>query len=482
VLPESSPLSPLYDRPAMPSAFRDPKSLSEWIQLDYFRRPRGLRRWRSWLGWGTLVACAAGVMLVVALPRGKSAFQAGPVSAAHALFNNDCGQCHWERFQTARRILPVGASSIHAVPNQACEQCHDGPPHNAKQRDEQSCAGCHREHRGRPTLARVTDDHCTACHADLKEHSRAGADTGFENVSEFPTVHPEFRLWRDHISDPGQLHFNHEAHLKPEDVEAAERKKENLCSNCHRLDATKRYMLPIDYSAHCQRCHPLSVQLAGPFADPVLEAAARKFANEPAPHKEPTVVRAVLRERLIRFVRENPVLPTAPPPIVQAIPRPRRLEAITEQQWVWAKHQLTEAENLLFSNAQLPHNEGQLFDRAGGCAYCHVPAWNRGEIPRGPDDLPKYEPTQLPPRWLTHSRFGHDSHRMWGCIECHPAALKSRKTSDVLIPTLSETCARCHNTRVGVRNDCIECHDYHHRDENYRQSKGHTIAESLGEK
>jgi hypothetical protein len=471
---------PLNDRRAMPSAFRDPKSMAEWIQLDYFRRPRGLRRWRPLIGWGTLAVFAIVVGIVLVLPRGKSAFQAGPVSSAHALINNRCEECHKGAFQTAKRLWSVSSGDIHAVPNEACSQCHDGPPHNANQLTEQSCASCHREHRGQQKLARVGDDHCTDCHADLKTNSRVASDTPYLNVSAFPDSHPEFRLWRDAIKDPGQLHFNHKLHLKPEGILAPGGKTELLvCANCHQQDAAGRYMQPIQYAAHCARCHPLSVQLAGPFADEKMRAAAAEFAKEPAPHKEPAIVRAMLRERLIRFVQQNPVesKPVSPG---RPIPRPRRLEAITEQQWARAKGLLTEAEKLLFTNDQLPHNEGLLFDRAAGCAYCHVPAKDDSSQQHGPDGLPKYELTQLPARWLTHSRFGHDSHRMLACTECH-AAPDSSKTSDVLMPHV-DTCARCHHAKTGVRNDCVECHGYHHRDDGYEASKGWTIGASLGEK
>jgi hypothetical protein len=461
----------------MPSAFRDPKSLTEWIQLDYFRRPRGLRRWRSWLGWGTLAVFTVVVAVILVLPRGRNAFQAGPVSAAHALFNNDCAQCHTGAFQTARRIWTVGSGNIHAVPNEACQKCHDGPPHNANQLVELSCPSCHREHRGRPALARVDDGHCTTCHADLKANSRSAGAAPYQDVSAFPDVHPEFRIWRDAVKDPGQLHFNHKVHLKPEGVLAPGGKKEVLeCTACHREDAAGRYMQPIAYATDCAHCHPLSIQLAGPFTDERTRAAAADFAREPAPHKEPAVVRAVLRDRLIQFVQQNPV-EAKPLPPGRAIPRPRRLEAITEQQWVRTRRLLGEAEKLLFSNEQLPHNEGQLFDRAGGCSYCHVPDAG-GKT--GADGLPKYELTQLPARWLTHSRFGHDSHRMLACTECHPAP-DSSKTSDVLMPRV-ETCARCHNPKTGVRDDCVECHAYHHREQGYEASKGRTILEALGQK
>jgi hypothetical protein len=52
----------------------------------------------------------------------------------------------------------------------------------------------------------------------------------------------------------------------------------------------------------------------------------------------------------------------------------------------------------------------------------------------------------------------------------------------VLIPTDVKLCAGCHNAKTGVRNDCVECHDYHHRGLDYKQTMGHSIAEALGDK
>lgn len=458
----------------MPSAFRDPKTLAEWIQLDYFRRPRGMRRWRSWTAWATFFACAAAVGAIFFLPRGKTFFQAGPVSSAHAFFNNDCGQCHMESFQTARRLWP--GANVHAVPDSACVRCHDGPLHNKQQLESQSCADCHREHRGRVALARLPDESCTGCHADLPVNSRRGAAVEFENVPDFGS-HPEFKLWRDGApTDPGQLRFNHQAHLKPTGTLGPGGKVETLdCANCHRIDGAGRYMQPINYEAHCARCHPLSVQLAGPFGDDdKLQAAVAAFVKAPAPHKEPAVVRAALRERLLRFVQDNPVqgVDHVPP---RAIPRPRRLEAVSEKQWVWAKGQLTEVEKLLFGNAQQPHNEDLLFNRPAGCVYCHIP---NEERPAGSEDLPVYKKTNVQERWLTHSRFSHETHRMLGCVACH-AAPDSARTSDVLMPRI-DACQQCHNPKAGVRSDCVECHKYHDRRNGYEESKGRTIAECLG--
>ncbi len=70
----------------MPSDFRDPKTLPEWIELDYYRRPRLLRRWRWWLTAGTLAVGSVAVVAYAFAPRASRAYEAGPVSAAHSLW------------------------------------------------------------------------------------------------------------------------------------------------------------------------------------------------------------------------------------------------------------------------------------------------------------------------------------------------------------------------------------------------------------
>jgi hypothetical protein len=119
---------------------------------------------------------------------------------------------------------------------------------------------------------------------------------------------------------------------------------------------------------------------------------------------------------------------------------------------------------------------------AGGCRYCHEIA---------PEETPgafhwKVVPPNIPARWLTHSIFRHDSHRMLGCTECHQnlengaSVLESESTGDVLIPSINR-CQRCHTRESrsaesdrewsrfgGARTDCVECHRYHdHSRENF---------------
>jgi hypothetical protein len=283
--------------------------------------------------------------------------QAGPVSAAHGMFNQDCAKCHTASFQTAKKLF-VWSGTVRATPSEACSSCHEGPPHNVNQYDNDlMCAGCHREHRGRPNLARVPDADCTQCHADLKENSKRSDKCPFENVTSFPDGHPPFALTRKQSplapdgKDPGQLHFNHHVHLTSPQVRFAKEPKKPLdCTACHQVDAAGRYMQPINYEKHCAECHPLSVRLTGNFPLELGDAVER-FAKQPAPHKAPEVVRAELRDRLIRFAQEHRLAPeTDGSKLDPDFPKARRMQPVTSEQWKIVKDELAEMEKVRFSD------------------------------------------------------------------------------------------------------------------------------------
>jgi hypothetical protein len=468
----------------MPSAFRDPKTLAEWIELDYHQRPRRLRRVRRALVWVTLLVCGGAVGAAALTRQANKLYQAGPVSSAHAMFNDDCAQCHQGSFQTAQRFLPWGAS-VRAVPDAACIQCHEGPPHHPNQVTTESCAGCHREHRGRPALARIPDNQCTQCHAAIKAQTRVPSACPLEDVKGFPDGHPEFALWRGKDAkapdgkDPGRIKFNHQVHLKDNGVLDGQGKAVKLdCTACHKMDAAGRYMQPINYEAHCSSCHrnQLAVQLVGEFAGEKLKRAAAEFNREPVPHKAPRDVRGALLERLFRFARDNALTTEGPTDPERPLPRPRPRD---DWQWRSADQPATGAE-LLFVNRQRLQTERTLFDVSGGCQKCHEEKEPRKGAKRGPDDLPDYALSQLRPQWFERSRFSHKSHRMLLCTGCHEKARDSTRTEDILLPTVAN-CGGCHNPRIGVRHDCVACHVYHDIEHNFEASKKRPTAGHLGD-
>jgi hypothetical protein len=462
----------------MPSAFREPKNLPQWVELDYYRRPGWLRRWRWWLTALTLLV-GTGVLVAFAwTPWAARTYQAGPVSAAHAFFNDQCGKCHTEAFQTARRFWPFGGVVL-SVPDSACLECHrDQPAHHPEQVLEQGhCADCHQEHRGREVLARLPDATCTACHADLKDHSRYPDKCPFVNVSRFPDSHPDFlplvkdkgHPVDDQGKDRGQLRFNHAKHLAEEgvfvfDPDAPDKRRRVTlkCEDCHKPDEAGNYMQPIRYESHCKQCHPLSVQLTGRFKGKEAEAAALEFASRPAPHPAPgqsaEVVRGALRDRLLELVRKHRLV-AAEGDDLPGMPGPA---GIGEGTWKAVRQELGEQEMRLFWGAQEKAVAGQLLEHSGGCVYCHFTTAPEG---RPGQALPVFAKPNLPVRWQIHSHFSHQSHRTMKCIKCHAEAQTSKRTEDVLLPN-KDVCAECHRPAgtAGARGDCVECHRYHPRE------------------
>ncbi len=418
---------------------RDPKKLAEYLELDYFRRLRPLRRWRRWANWGILLFCA-GIVAWTFWPGNRTVYQSAPVSSAHTLFHQDCAQCHTEAFQTAKRFWP-GHAGLHAVADEACSICHAGPIHHDTQVHTPACASCHREHRGRAVLALVEDRHCTVCHAELKRSDHKTA--GFENVRDF-AGHPEFAVLRKKEGDPGRLRFNHQLHLQAEGVLRPDGQLVQLaCQACHQADSAGRYMQPLNYEKHCAECHRLGVSLNGDWKAKSLQDAVDAFGRDPAPHAEPAIVRAVLRDRLTHFVLRHPQVldPKSKPEAGRSFPG-RGPQSVTEKEWQWVFEHLQSAEASLFKNG-------------GKCAYCHGDAVNWS----GADGLPQFDPPQVRERWLGHARFSHDRHRMLNCRECHDAQA-SKDTADLLLPSIG-SCQQCHNPKAGARSDCAECHKYH---------------------
>src|SRR5689334_12321893 len=115
---------------------RDTKRVAQRLGLNYLKRPSFLALIKLRVVWGaTLVALLSAVPLVLGVGGSKKALVRGPVSSAHAMFEERCEVCH--------------ARAFAAIPDRACEACHDGPAHPAKAIDNArlntspACAECH---------------------------------------------------------------------------------------------------------------------------------------------------------------------------------------------------------------------------------------------------------------------------------------------------------------------------------------------------
>lgn len=416
---------------------RTAKTLAERIDLHYFKRAHGMRRWRYLL---SIAAPLAALLWVGALTASgsRTPYSPGPVSAAHAFAENRCEVCHG------------GGSRTEAPPSfrahttdAACLTCHDGPAHAPNQPSAPACAACHQEHRGRVSLARAEQPFCLDCHADLK--TTRGTPAINAHVGAFPDGHPEFAARREGATDPAKLRFNHAVHMK-RDLRGPRGPEPQACTTCHVPQAARAesgakrpprtgLMAPVTYQQNCASCHPL-------FFDERLERVA--------PHEEPAAVRAFVRQALTDYIRANPGDISKPDSALRRVPLnfPRPPEPPARDAAEWIDRRAAADERLLWNKT---------------CLECH----SRAASPAPPPALPVYEPTSITKRWMPRAAFDHSPHLMVTCASCH-AAESSTRTSDVLLPPAA-TCAACHGgTRRavlrgagGAESGCFECHRYH---------------------
>ncbi|HET7694443.1 MAG TPA: hypothetical protein VFK57_01945 [Vicinamibacterales bacterium] len=413
---------------------RTAKTLAERIDLHYFKRAHGMRRWRYVLSAAAPLAAALWVAALMAAGS-RTPYSPGPVSAAHAFAENRCEVCH---AGSAPGSPPASAFRAHTT-DAACLTCHDGPAHAPNQPSPPGCASCHQEHRGRVQLASIDDGYCAGCHANLK--TAHGEPRVARQVGSFPAGHPEFAALRPGTRDPARLRFNHAVHMKP-DLRGPKGREQLACATCHTPEAVaavsgaKRpartgLMSPATYERNCASCHPL-------FFDERLERVA--------PHAEPAAVRAFVRQALTDYIRANPDDLSKPDSALRRVPlnfpRPPEPPARTADEWV--ARRAAADERLLWNKT---------------CVECHSASASA--------DLPVYEPTNVTKRWMPRAAFDHSPHLMVACASCH-AAGSSTSTADVLLPPAS-LCASCHSGARGTllspgggaESRCFACHRYH---------------------
>ena len=456
----------------------DPRTVKS-IEQRYDLRFNMRKSRRRFAMRAALAVCALTPLAYLAFASARddrTIYWSRSVSTSHHFIQNDCSACHTKRFRPLMRMFAPG-SGISSVDDHACAACHSESLHDHAAAmitsDVTHCAACHREHRGRPALARTPDAVCTNCHADLQ--TREGMDSSFaRRISSF-AKHPEFAVVRASLDaelSPGARHkalqlaervdqegngewrdranirFNHAKHLASAGVllpwkqtgeaPAAPATKKLECRSCHEESSDGAYMKPVSYERHCAECHPLA------FSEKLVPGGS-------LPHVAPELLRGVIRERLLEFAEQNPAVVTGSAGDDPRLPN-KRTESTpsASDRWDWAEQELQRRQGDVFHSV------------SNGCAHCHI-------VESG--DLAPFAiaPTNIPDRWLPHSRFRHDRHRVLQCGECHDAA-DSREAGDILMPSI-DICRKCHGreSTVGfsgqVRSDCVQCHEYHHAEE-----------------
>lgn len=491
---------------------RDIRELAQRAELEFHQRPHRFRR-RAWWS-GVVLALICGAWLVwSAVIADYRVYEAGPLSTAHAFIANDCRQCHTS-WQPLRRLATLGshATSVNtsSISNAACIKCHtadEHQPHQIPAHASLSCAECHREHRGKMELASVSDQHCVRCHADLRTTS--GPSRRFtQQIRGFSGAdgHPEFNILRRLQSpqtvsnlltgaelealqqaspteaayqarfldvlteratvggtagtaakwrDRGKIQFNHAAHLGPQGVRDKTGQIVHLaqnCQACHVPDEAGRYMQPINYRQHCAQCHPLWYD-------------NQNYPGDEVPHDTPEIVRGYLTQKYTLTVlkQSKPLATTSPTRPLPGLPDPAPISA----------DQARRLDELVAQGQQMAQDYTRVLKSKGGCKLCHSVT----ESSAATTDLKinwSILPTQIPHRWLPHSRFDHNVHRMLNCQSCHADVAKRRDTADVMLPGIAD-CRDCHVSETGwpaggtatsrhqVRSSCVLCHTYHRR-------------------
>lgn len=350
----------------------------------------------------------------------------------------------------------------------SCQKCH--PLHTFHEPNvawEYSCSACHQEHRGLGPMLQPNAHHCTRCHGDadvMVAASKKGATmdaslfafqhdwsrasfkptrptNGYTQViHEFSKDHPEFQVHAGGLKDPNTLRFSHSTHAGSNPRMTLLHGKELDCTFCHQAGPGGIYYKSVTFEKNCKACHALQFDQENPgltiphgqpeFVHAFLRSLPQQFADYACRDKKISGDTEVKR-----FVRE-------------------RLDAMRQQYGPGEELE----QKVFFSDERTgpATNVGGLGNSGRsvfpGCAYCH-------EIKRG-TELPVVTAPLMPERWLSKGRFNHARHDTLACTTCHQAP-GSTQASDILLPS-KNICASCHQPQGAARNDCFECHSYHH--------------------
>ena len=383
-----------------------------------------------------------------------SIWNPGPLASAHANLEGDCQACH--------------AGNFSRVKDESCLVCHGNMGLHVTEQtlpdtsfEEGRCASCHRDHKGRESLAEQNKHFvgadCAACHTDIKT---VAPKTETLAVSDFAgDKHPAFRITVATGPEPSDLRrirmaantpivektnlkFPHDVHLDPKGIDSPSKKVVMECANCHEPADTATGFKTLNMESHCQECHKLSFEPALPDrqvphgpVDAVLSTVEEFYsylALHPEERNKVNAQRAVLRARPGEKDPNRSNLRT-----LSGNPRAQAAFATVE----------------LFENT--------------ACSVCHeVKAVDGlGNTKTSGSRMPQYKIAEINPAhsWMPMAKFDHKAHEFESCESCHKAS-KSEEASDVLMPTI-EGCQTCHAGSKPVLNkvqsNCGVCHEYH---------------------
>lgn len=458
------------------------KQRSQRIQIDYYKHPTKLDRWRNrCVGLAVALGSGYAIYLLLTLDSagGGVHLNTGPLASVHASFEHDCRQCHrdftpMDPDAPHRWLTAVGMEADLAREHveAACQKCHPvgghhpGRLHQSVAETEQRCAVCHRDHRGRDReLAQVDQQQCTTCHADLAS-AMTGPPVVKPNVDHFDSEsHGDFDSLLS--GDPGRIRFSHHQHLLPGQVPSDVRggmtvgqlpqedqgryrrvgqKSASLvqldCSSCHQLMGEPwisndpgnlqavdvamlgRSMSPVRFEEHCSACHAISSGVAANSVSPTLPHAA---SWEQVQRLLAATIRGGRVGGQMRQRRDDSQ-PTPLPGVGFGTAGPSSVDS---------------------SPGELAAARKRVEQQ---CLECHEPAGITQDaiLASRAGKLPP----MIPRRWLRRGIYDHRAHRSIDCRLCHADAFPDLESSDgnrfdfqdhqrVMIAGI-ETCVGCH--------------------------------------
>jgi hypothetical protein len=352
------------------------------------------------------------------------------------------------------------------------------------------------------------------CHGNL--NARKPQIPVVTSVHSFTRDHPEFAISRwfpdrsvparirlndgTLLKDEGRLKLNHEVHLAP-DLPTSAGRETLTCTSCHRPDADGRYMQPIKYERDCMRCHTLEFdsQLPGKSVthgrqpsdvrrelEEIYSAVFLRMFPEEAkplsslrrlPGQSPTKQELFVDERRIRAER---VL--FPPAGKRCLKCHEAEEGPPSEEVHLAASKSSRSQSGKEAQAEPETQEppvpmtrglpGRARERADEPSKLHhLDATEldfQDEKALSDARLLRIRKVNVPDRWFPYSRFDHAAHfglaeiKKTGnvCLACHEHAATSRKTHDVLLPSIG-ICRTCHMEPGGAQAGCKACHEFH---------------------
>lgn len=461
----------------------------------------------------------------------------GSENSPHSVSNANCEACHAGTVHHENQF-PLHGDGVDDLSCAVCHREHEGNKALGWVTNQQ-CIACHGNLTDHVTdgsdafAPGVTDFGLPDGHPVfkieqlLKEQppvSEAKRDAGTAHkafdVVDYAALDGEPAKWRD----TARIRFNHAAHLQAMYPDGKERLRGGQadrtdgikrrqgdaagqligypmsCADCHEYDEAGAYIKPIVFEKHCQECHPLNVTVTQYTAD--NPAGTKRSVT--VPHEQPGVVRGYLA---LAFHGQTPaglLTDAANGANLTDGEKQKRQAALDALQRGFPGQNFAQTMNaavakeiqaelakldrelgpLEYVQTEVAKRKGEqvLFKENGSCALCHDV--QRAESPdsAGTEFADwKITPPRIPERWLKHSRFKHDTHRMLSCAHCHSDLAsgrpiqESRSTGDVLMPS-TESCRECHGQSAQstsglarpARSDCVECHNYHsHQNEDY---------------